>query len=101
MAAITATRTGNHYRLEIEGHAGTHDACVMISALLYALVGTIANNESVTVHYETLEEGHAVVDYLSDDCTGEEDMKCILIGMLQVQQTYPDAGIEIKQNIFV
>lgn len=100
MAIITATKTGNHYRLEIDGHAGTHDACVMISALLYALVGSIHNNDTVTVHYEDLNPGHAVVEFLTDDPTGEEDMRCVLIGMMQVQFTYPDAEITISQNIF-
>lgn len=99
MTEIVANRYNNHYRLEVDGHADEHDTCVMVSVLVQTLLVALWNNPNVHAVYPTLEDGHAVIEFLADDVTGEEDMRCILIGMIQLQKDHPE-GINITQNIF-
>lgn len=100
MTEIVATRNHNHYRIEVDGHADCHDACVMVSVLIQTLLVAILNNPDVDVSYYTRENGHAVIEFLTDSITGEEDMRCILCGLEQVQHDHPE-GVNIAQNIFL
>lgn len=97
MTEITATKTNNHYRLEVDGHADTHDACVMVSVLAQTLLVAAQNNPAVDVVYSDLQIGHAVIEYLTEE--DSPDMRCILIGLMQVQHDHPE-GVTIEQNIF-
>lgn len=98
MTEIVANRFNNHYRLEATGHADDHDTCVMVSALVQTLLVAVMNNPKVHVCYPTLDEGHVLIEYLAEDETGEEDMRCILIGLIQLAADHPD-GVNVVQNI--
>lgn len=99
MTSITAIKNGNHYRFEVEGHADSHDTCVMISCLTQTLMGSIRINDGVDVVYEIRKDGYLLMDFLTSDPMAEEDVRCIVIGLIQVQNTYPE-GVSITQNIF-
>ena len=99
MTIVNATKNHGHYRIEIDNHADSKIVCAAVSSLVYALAGAVANNPTVQTHYETLEPGHALVDYLSDDPTGEEDMRMCVIGLKQIQLAHPEE-ISITENIF-
>ena len=100
MATVSGNHR-NHYRLEVNNHASSTEICAAVSALVYALAGAVINNDEVITHYETLEPGHAVVDYgvnAGHGTRADEDMRCVLIGLMQVQKAYPDE-IVIVENI--
>lgn len=102
MTEVTATVSGNsrnHYRLEVVNHAGSHDACLMISAIVYALAGIIRTHPEIKVVYMDLEEGHSLVEYLSSDELGAEDFRMAVFGMLQVRKAYPN-DLVVIENVF-
>ena len=99
MTEITATVNNRHYRLEVNNHADSHDACLAVSTLVFTLEEMAFNNDSAYCHYSTLEPGYALIEYIAGDELAEEDFIVILAGLMSVQRTYPDQ-ITIEQNIF-
>lgn len=98
MTTVEATKQHGHYRIEIDNHADSKIVCAGVSAIVFALAGAVSNNPAVLTHYERFEPGHAVIDYLSDDPLGEEDMRMCVIGLKQIQLSHPEE-ITITENI--
>ena len=102
MTEVTATVSGNsrnHYRLEVVNHAGSHDACVMISAIVYALAGIIQTNPAVSVMYMDFEDGRSLIEYLATDERGDENFRMAVFGLMQIRKTYPNDLVGIE-NVF-
>ena len=99
MTEITATVNNKHYRLEVNNHADSKEACHYVSALVYTLEGACFNNEKAFCHYSRLEPGYALIEYIAGDELAEEDFIVVLTGLMQAQKTFPEQ-IKINQNIF-
>ena len=98
MTEILAHADNDHYSITASNHAGSHDACVMVSAIMYALAGAIKTNPQVDVLGVQLHDGYAKIEYLSKHRTGEEDFRMAVVGLMQVELAYPD-DIIVHQNI--
>ena len=99
MTEIKATKNGKHYRLEANYHADNSITCAAISALICTLAGAAELNEEAKCVYKKLDYGHAIVQYIATGETAEEDMRIILLGLMQMEAKYPEA-IKVEQNIF-
>lgn len=100
MTEIQATVNNNHYRLQVSNHADDSRVCAAVSALVQTLEGALINHDSAVCHYSKLEPGDASIEFIAQDEYPAEDMRCILIGLMQLQKTYPDK-IVLIQNIFI
>lgn len=98
MTEIFAHAENNHYSITASNHAGSHDACVMVSAIMYALAGATKTNPKVLALSTHLRDGYAEINYHSKDPTGEEDFRMAVVGLMQVELAYPD-DIIVHQNI--
>ena len=99
MTEIICVQNNRHFKLMADNHAGSTEVCAGVSALLYALEGTLMNHDSAICHYSTLEPGHAVIECIAMDELVAEDFRMALIGLMQIREGHPD-DIAILQNIF-
>ena len=99
MTEITATRNGQHYCLEAHNHAATTEVCAGVSALLYALEGSLFNCDGVICHYSRMVSGEAKIEYIATDPEAKACMHVVLIGLMQIEKAHPDE-IKISQNFF-
>lgn len=101
MTVIRATLDGGRCSIRAQGHAtGSPVVCAGVSALLCALSGYLANRERGGVFYNKTEPGDAVFAF-SADPEAMEAVRCVLIGLLQIQLSHPDfLHVEADQKIF-
>ena len=91
MTTINVSKADNIYRIEATGHAtGSEKVCSGVSAILYALAGWLINNdEHVTYAKRKLKSGDAFIEF-----SGDEKAKAVydmaVIGLLQIEQSYPE-----------
>lgn len=99
MTEVRASVSGKHYRLEIDNHAPDSRICAGISALATTLEGAVVNNPEAQCVYRRTEHGCFRIEWIAEGDTAEEDMRIILLGLMQIAQTYPGT-VNITQNIF-
>lgn len=86
-------------RLEVHHHADSDVLCAVISAFVCTLAGAAELNAEAKCVYSKLDYGSSVVQYIAQGETAEEDMRIILLGLLQLETQYPDS-VKVEQNIF-
>jgi uncharacterized protein YsxB (DUF464 family) len=98
MITVKFTQSARTIRATTEGHAdlnpGNDPVCAAVSALMYALKGSVENlMHSGKKNYRT-EPGIFTVRYTADTdaaaTTAAFIFNTILIGLLQIQATYPE-----------
>ena len=99
MTEIKATLTDKHFRLEANYHSADKVTCAAISALICTLAGAAQINKEAVDAYTKLEPGHAIIQYVAKGETAEEDMRLILLGLMQIEAQYP-GSVHVEQNIF-
>jgi len=99
MTEIQATVNNRHYRLQVSNHAESSQVCTAVSTLVQTLEGSLCNHDSAVCHYSILQPGNAVIEFLAEDEYPAEDFRCVLIGLMQLQKTYPEE-IVLIQNFF-
>lgn len=91
MTAVTARITGPVKELTADGHAtGSAQVCAGISALLYALLGWLTNAGDAEIDEAEMEPGHAHIVSLGGGDATEAAWDMAVIGLLQIEQQYPD-----------
>lgn len=77
-------------RLTLRGHAGYSEGddivCAAVSGIFYALCGYLANIKPEGLRIHSIRAGEGDVECAE---SGEEAMKLVCIGLLQIALTYP------------
>lgn len=91
MTNIVIRRDHDVYYVQATGHAtGSEKVCSGISSLLYAVAGWIINNEHMLRYHKiSLKDGNAVIEW-SGGPVAQAVYECVAIGLLQIEQSYPD-----------
>ena len=94
MMTIRYVKKGYAHRLSIAGHAGYAEngsdiVCAGVSAIAYALLGFLENDDDVVYEDEPIcEEGRLEIDCRGGDrANAAFDMA--MIGLLQIAEQYP------------
>ena len=99
MTDIEVKVTRNHYLVKADGHADRNDVCTAVSVLTQMLAGCLMNHDEVKVKTFDIEDGHVELEWTSPGWKVLEDVKAMTIGLMQVDQSFPDT-IRVRQNIF-
>jgi hypothetical protein len=79
-------KDGSHYTVDIREHASDAESCAGISAIVYALVGYLHNNDDVQTIRERVQPGDFRVEFV-----GEENAEAVFymtyIGIAQIGET--------------
>lgn len=95
MIHITARSGADGYALWMRGHADYHPGndivCAGASAIVCALAGYLHNAQGHLYELleERLEHGDACIRFRGDAAAGEA-FKMALVGLLQLQESYPE-----------
>ena len=99
MTDITVEVSRNHYHVVADDHADDSAVCAGISALVQMLGGCINNHDDVKIKTFDIKPGHIEYEFISSGWKVLEDVKAMVIGILQIQQGYP-GNVKITENIF-
>lgn len=88
MTCVTLNESGGRYSVEAQGHAtGSVQACAAVSAIMYSVLGYLANAEGVEVESEDIADGFFSVEF-----TGGEAARVMFdfcaIAFLQLERGY-------------
>lgn len=100
MITVKVTKKENVYRAVSEGHAEDPEVCAAMTCLLNTLRGSIENmTESGKKKYK-VESGKFNIKYIPeniyDDATAGVIFNGLIIGVLQLQETYPGEIAVVK-----
>lgn len=106
MITVKVTRKGNVFRATTEGHSelnpGNDIVCASVSALMYTLKGAVENLIEGGIKKYRIKSGIMDVKYIADssraDYTATTIFNAIVIGMLQIQETYPEYVSVVPQK---
>lgn len=90
MTKVYYEERGKRHRLFVQGHAtGSEAACAGISAILYALEGYLALNETARLREVRMKSAEVVLDY-----EGGEDVETAyemaVVGLVRLSTAYPE-----------
>lgn len=95
MTRVDITIAEPRYSLIFDGHStGSAEVCAGISALMYSLEGYLRNNESdLFIHSAKVDKpGWAYIMFELEDPAKniKGAFELVVIGLLQIQESYPD-----------
>ena len=87
-ATAEFSRKGNTHMIRVSNHAPNAVICAGISAVMYALVGTLMNND-VEWKTRTMTKGLVELVFTTDDPKALEDIRMAEIGLKQIELGNP------------
>ena len=98
MVEIIVEKERERRTIQVHGHAGESIVCAGVSAIAFALLGTLRNLNHCALQ-TSIDAGELMIQTTTPTAECDTCIKMALIGWLQIEKAHPD-DVHCTQNYF-